>query len=532
MPLGKTEAITLLQWCCTNGGRLNFNISDDGHLIASKDIYPGQELCFYPGAILLSESVVQSSPVAKAITWAVLQHLEAEDVMSHKGLYKDGLKYVCMAAFLIYELYENDESPWKPLLAHLQRELPTPLFWSRDTVSRLLAGTILEEETLKRWEWIDSVCRFVSLVSGHLFHRNSWTLENFKWALGTIFGRYGFEHSICLFPLLDHLVHSNHKLNITQAGDGISFVSDTLLPNGSVLGFDYGNHSNEFYLSKFGFVVKDNPNDRCLVRMMLSDLDPWLEERKLIMYKNGISLEHRLRMKPLCSTFLQASRVFVANTMDIQKLEDDDTHKILEPLGLHNELHAIDHMYWILHERKQTLLQHTMTHDQGDRQYEMALIYRKGQIRVLDSQIQLLKVYGRQLLQPQSERLFFTLESDLIDDTLKTLVMQMNVSSDVAMCLMALSTDLPWPKFDQMERVDILRDQFDDYCDYFKDTLLPMLDSSMFPPKTFHLDSLLNMKCVYHLYHGSYDRLNWLGLSQSGIYICHSDRRLSNKGIS
>ncbi|KAJ3274566.1 hypothetical protein HDV01_002408 [Terramyces sp. JEL0728] len=411
----------LLEWARDNGAtvsNLQIHSEDAGKeadrgVKARKTIAGGDEICFIPNAILLSESVAMTSKIGRLVE----SHLND----SHPELiapehYPHGKEIICMAVFMVYEKYKVD-SHWSAYLNSLPKDYNLPVCWEPEMIAGLLGGTNLEFITFDRLRWFQQIVPAIEECAGHLFNGN-WTFETFLWAYASITSRafpkakkeerFGIDSStiesdwisiseLCLYPVLDMLNHKRgFKIEWRMKDDGVAFIAREEIPEGSDVYNNYGPKGNENLLGNYGFVLDPNPENYFKITLNNSLQDPLLLKRRDLFQTNSISRFHMLYEDDvqLKGELLIAACIFVANEFELEYFEQREGELDKITLG-RNQSIALITLYQLLDQKLRNHFAGEIQMNnyilQGDQTpLQLAQIYRTGQIKIIQNAMKLI----------------------------------------------------------------------------------------------------------------------------------------------
>lgn len=445
----------LLDWAETNGARVCFTINGRTRKVhATKQIDVGQEICFIPGHLLFSSSVVQMSPVIQHFNQSLN---EAPDKKIDISGYPFAIDIVSMALFIVYEKYNQPLSFWRPYLDSLPQKYNLPICWEESKILYLLRNTPLEFKTIERRRWAQKVVDVVSQSCHKFFSDDTWNLENFIWAFCTILSR-AFPKAtttseienwitlseICLYPVLDMLDHKrNQKIHWDMRKDGVAFLAGEELIEGTEVLNNYSLKGNENLLENYGFVLEHNPEDYYKVYLNVYDCDPLISEKRICLSKmEKNSLEHLIFDDgKLPKDLLSVTRVLCSNSSEILKLNERNDYSGDPIVGLRNEFVSLKTLFDLLAAKK-SLISFGETDTSTDEDSIHALIYRRGLENVLNSSMNTLIRMATELLGEGIHSIFFTIHNPDIDPIFLRFVCdeRLGFDDDTILSLCALKT--------------------------------------------------------------------------------------------
>ncbi|KAJ3323721.1 hypothetical protein HDV06_001451 [Boothiomyces sp. JEL0866] len=440
----------LLEWAKENGASVsNLQIYNedsskevDRGVKARNTISSGEEICFIPNAILLSESVALNSDIGKLVA-NYLKESHPELISPEQ--YPHGREIICMAVFMVHEKYEVPNSYWASYLNSLPKDYNLPVCWEPDTIAGLLGGTNLEYITFDRLRWFHQIVPAIEECAGRLFN-GSWTLANFLWAYASITSRafpkakkeekFGVDSStiesdwisiseLCLYPVLDMLNHKRgFKIEWRMKDEGVAFIAREDICEGSDVFNNYGPKGNENLLGNYGFVLDPNPENYFKISLNNSLQDPYILKRRELFQKNSISRFHMLYEddEQLKGELLIAASIFVANEYELDLFEQHEGE--LDKLEVwRNRSIALTTLYQLLDQKLRNHLSGEIQMNsfmlQGDQsQLQLAKIYRAGQIKIIQNSMNLILKEYPTLFEPNDickSKTFFHIANTGVD---------------------------------------------------------------------------------------------------------------------
>ncbi|KAL2918608.1 hypothetical protein HK105_202009 [Polyrhizophydium stewartii] len=434
----KAEVEPLLDWGRRHGARVDNldirheSLDDDRNLsrgvYANRDVGPGDEICFIPETILLSESVVRASAIGKAVLDYIAEHPEEQALVNDPVKHPHAGILLAMAAFMVHEYTATEgHSHWMPYLASLPGDYTLPLMWPRERVAHLLGGTPLEHMIFERLDWIEAGTRTVERACGDRFPPGALTTRSLLWAACAVWSR-AFPKArpvsleppaspthkasaesgqdwislseICLYPILDMLNHKRgHKIEWKMSSDGVAFVAVDGTARGSELLNNYGPKGNENLLSNYGFVLQGNPEDYVKVFLALRSEDALYAAKQEIVGKiDGCSFVHLIfRGDELPAGLVSVARILVANELDLHLLHERAAKAIdgyasvhTSPVSARNELLALSTLHSLLLGKLSAVQRNTPDYERDECEYptdseprRLARVYRDGQEAIL-----------------------------------------------------------------------------------------------------------------------------------------------------
>ncbi|KAI1120280.1 hypothetical protein F5Y10DRAFT_258733 [Nemania abortiva] len=214
-------------------------------VIATRELETGQQIMQIPATAIHSLHSIPTSISARL----------PSDVPLH----------ALLAADLALKTPSTD-SPWAKLLpTQADFAASVPLMWPKELHEYLpiTAYRILERQQHKfQREWDIVAKAFPKLDRSEYMYR--WLIINTR----TFFyetpemERYNWEDKLCLLPAADSFNHATDGCKVTWWDDeGYVITTNRTYHVGEELFISYGEHSNDFLLVEYGFMVPQNPYD-------------------------------------------------------------------------------------------------------------------------------------------------------------------------------------------------------------------------------------------------------------------------------
>ncbi|KAI8824469.1 uncharacterized protein EV422DRAFT_565158 [Fimicolochytrium jonesii] len=418
---GRSKVERLLEWAKSHGAsfpKLNFQDGPqtDDPLCASRGVYASdtittkEVITSIPYSLVLSETVARSSPFGAKLHSYLQQH--ASDI-THNGKdpYAPGL--ILVSAFLVYEMYENAGSFWKPYLEALPEEYSLPLSWPESEVAQLLKGTNLYHIVEERRKLLQKGLEMVREACGDMFIRNSLIWPNLLWAYSAVSSRAfprsrpataeDREHAaeeaaeissgaseLCLYPVLDMLNHRRgHRIEWRiEDGQSVSFIAlEDVAAAGEVFN-NYGAKGNENLLGNYGFVLDPNPEDYVKVALNIRDeSDPCAQrKRELLAAVQPNRLVHLLFAgddeTALPPDLVAVTRLLVMNEHGIE-LDLHGGAALRSAVNPRNEVATYSTLWQLLGGKLREISKPLQTGGVDAERVRMVTVYRQGQARIL-----------------------------------------------------------------------------------------------------------------------------------------------------
>jgi hypothetical protein len=410
----------ILDWAQELGARIeNFQICkerfDDREssreIVATKDIEEGEELCYIPSVLLLTETHAKESVIGQSLIGNI-EHLD-----EFSGRYPHAVELVCMAIFMVYEKFVNISSHWKPYLDSLPLKYNLPICWEDEDL-KLLEGTNLHSATVKRKEWLNNVTKIVQPLLLEVFgHKLRY--DELLWGYCSILSR-AFPKArnnesqsemkrtdwielseICMYPALDMLNHDRKaQIDWIPTENGVSFVSRQSFQKGKPLFLSYGPKGNENLLGNYGFVLQENPEDYYKIFLNVREEDPLYETRIRILEKLKLKRDYMLFMNDenLSENLELTTCILISNRAELEQLEQTPQFRT-------NRMKFVMwHTLWCLMNEKLRDIK-SVDGEFDPERIELANTYRNGQRLILEYSIRLIEKQAVELLAKDNTQL-------------------------------------------------------------------------------------------------------------------------------
>ncbi|KAL5331345.1 hypothetical protein ACEPPN_000875 [Leptodophora sp. 'Broadleaf-Isolate-01'] len=217
----------------------------------------------------------------------------------------------------------------------------------------ICAGTSLYTTTkqLDQQIEVDYKELVVRLFGRHqeLFPRDKFTIEDYKWALCTVWSRamdfkLGDGDSIRLLaPFADMLNHSSEvkQCHIYDALSGnLSILAGKTYEPGDQVFINYGPVPNNRLLRLYGFVVPGNPNDSYDLVLATHPMAPFFEQKHKLWVSAGLNSTSTVSLTltdPLPSSILRYLRIQRLNESDLAVIVPHQSDAAFEKISDSNE---------------------------------------------------------------------------------------------------------------------------------------------------------------------------------------------------
>ncbi|KAI1840072.1 hypothetical protein JX266_013722 [Neoarthrinium moseri] len=235
-------------------------------------------------------------------------------------------------------------TPWNAILPSLESlEECVPLLWPSD-LQALLPGPALsllgQQQARLRTQWDlipekftalqhEDYLRMWFLINSRTFYNSTPTTETYPW-----------EDRLALLPVADLFNHADTGCEVTFNSKRYKVTTDRAYRAGEELYISYGDHSNDFLLVEYGFILAENQWDEvCIDDAILPHLS---NEHKAELGEKGLLGNYVLRSREgACRRTESAVRLrcytaeqWVAFAEDGVEVPDaqDDVNKLLSEL--------------------------------------------------------------------------------------------------------------------------------------------------------------------------------------------------------
>eukprot|EP01028_Stygiella_incarcerata_P013142 TRINITY_DN81557_c0_g1_i1.p1 TRINITY_DN81557_c0_g1~~TRINITY_DN81557_c0_g1_i1.p1 ORF type:complete len:480 (+),score=150.05 TRINITY_DN81557_c0_g1_i1:137-1441(+) len=300
--------------------------------MAKNDMSEGEMLALIPKKLFLTSSRMNATGMA-----------EVMDVVT-------GLNAQYQLALVLLHEDADQNSFWRPYLDNLPRKLDTAVYFTEEELemlrgSNLMAVARSRNEQVKRN--YEEVFPFLFEEFSALFPKEVYTLENFKWALSTVWKRSfyvkeGEQTVSALIPGLDLFNHGPVETSFKLDDDAGNIVASTVTPvkKGNQVYLSRGPKSNFELLLEYGYVLDENKSDNVALNVRMTGVDRLARLKASMLEIAGLPVNgtYLLFEEHISEELLTALR--------IQLLREEDMNlfgKALDkkPVSLPNELRVL-----------------------------------------------------------------------------------------------------------------------------------------------------------------------------------------------
>ncbi|CAD7701616.1 unnamed protein product [Ostreobium quekettii] len=290
----------------------------------------------------------------------------AEDARRRWGPRLEGLEAWAQVALLLVAERGDGGSRWRAYLEGLPATPRSPVFWEGDRLAGL-AGTQLMASCEGYREYFSQ--RFVELEAGvfkkypELFPSNVFTLEAWKWAVGTVRAQVHPPlegESLALVPVADLVCHSrnpNTEWRLSSGGflsrgESLSLVAMRNISSEEVLSIDFGPDKLDSQVAlDYGEVDVGTMKGGYVLTLTLPEDDPAFDDKIDILELAGFGQSATFKLcpnEPLSTDMLAFLRLMYISGADSFHLEalfrNEAWNHVLAPLSEENERTICDTM--------------------------------------------------------------------------------------------------------------------------------------------------------------------------------------------
>jgi hypothetical protein len=230
-----------------------------------------------------------------------------------------------------------------------------PLMWHSSLQSLLPPASLLLLENQEKkisQDWTMVSAAFPALSYRHYVH--NWLIvstRTFYYTSSKIKTKKPIKYDDCiaLSPFADCFNHADVGCKVTFSPSGYEISADREIEKGQEIHISYGNHSNDFLLTEYGFILKENRWDEiCLDEFVLplfsEEQKQQLQEAgflgKFVLDRETICYRTQVALRLLCMPVNRWQRLVAkgVETEDKYKISVDGT--LLKALKLH--LNSVD----------------------------------------------------------------------------------------------------------------------------------------------------------------------------------------------
>lgn len=205
-------------------------------------------------------------------------------------------------------------STWRAVLPTKKDiEESIPLMWHPSLQALLPAGSsmLVEKQNAKiSLDWATVSAAFPALsYTSYLYHWFIVSTRTFYYTPPRMKRRRPVNHDDCLalIPFADLFNHSEAGVEVTYTPAGYKFRTDRQIEKGEEIYISYGNHSNDFLLAEYGFVLDENKWDEIPIDEAISPL--FSEKLKQTLKEAGFWGKFVLDTKTVCYRTQVALRI-------------------------------------------------------------------------------------------------------------------------------------------------------------------------------------------------------------------------------
>jgi hypothetical protein len=185
----------------------------------------------------------------------------------------------CLLALDIALDHSADFAPWKETMPKLADfEIAQPFFWHEDLQNLLpkpAKELLIKQQATFREHWGLVSAAFPELRQEEYLH--SWFLAGTRsfYYVTPEMEKYPVMDRLALLPVADLFNHAETGCDVSSTPEGYTVVADRVYRVGEEICISYGEHSNDFLLAEYGFVLPDNRWDMvCIDDVVIHALKP------------------------------------------------------------------------------------------------------------------------------------------------------------------------------------------------------------------------------------------------------------------
>lgn len=229
-------------------------------------------------------------------------------------------------------------APWRAVLPTKEAlEEAMPLMWhpSLQALLPLASLSLLENQKKKLLTDWTTVCTAFPTLSYDLYSYN-WLIvstRTFYYTSPKIKTKKPLNHDDCmaLIPFGDYFNHADVGCEVTFSPSGYKICTHRQIEKGEEIYISYGNHSNDFLLTEYGFILDENKWDEISLEEVILPL--FSEEQKQKLKEAGFMGNFVLDRTTVCYRTQVALRLLCMPPNRWQRLVekglgDDDKHQM------------------------------------------------------------------------------------------------------------------------------------------------------------------------------------------------------------
>ncbi|TGO07454.1 hypothetical protein BTUL_0275g00160 [Botrytis tulipae] len=229
-------------------------------------------------------------------------------------------------------------APWRAVLpTKADFEESMPLMWHPSLQALLPSASLslIQNQMIKiSSDWTAVSTAFPTLPYDHYLY--NWLLvstRTFYYNSPTIETKKPPSHDDCLalIPLADNFNHADDGCEVTSSPSGYKICADRQIAKGEEIYITYGNHSNDFLLAEYGFILVENRWDAVCLDGVILPL--FSEKQKQELKEAGFLGKYVLDRETICYRTQVAMRLLFISVNKWQSLvanslEDNDEYQM------------------------------------------------------------------------------------------------------------------------------------------------------------------------------------------------------------
>jgi len=229
-------------------------------------------------------------------------------------------------------------APWRAVLPTKEDfEESMPLMWhpSLQTLLPPESLSLLENQKKKlSVDWTTVSTAFPALTyDSYLYHWLTVSTRTFYYSSPKIKTKKPLSHDDCLafIPFADCFNHADVGSKVTFSPSGYKICADRHIEKGEEIYISYGNHSNDFLLAEYGFILDENKWDEIALDEVILPL--FSEEQKETLKEAGFFGNFVLDVATVCYRTQVALRLLCMvpnrwHQLVVDGLGDEDEYQV------------------------------------------------------------------------------------------------------------------------------------------------------------------------------------------------------------
>lgn len=250
-----------MAWLQTNNAGLDsLEISfrgtlDSRGIYAKTQVAKGQPIIAIPKCLLITHELISNSPTIDRLLTGSLQ-LKSP-------------KHSLLAVFLLEEFFKGKASFWEPYLDTLPTDLSNfPIFYTESQLAVLKNSPLLSTVKAKKINILkdyEKICDFL----GNDEFQSKFSLDDFAYCRCMVSSRiFGFEVDkkktggfVPFADMLNHKSHDTLNWHFSDIDQRFTLHSTETVEVNEQVSNSYGQKCNSRFLTNYGFILSENPNN-------------------------------------------------------------------------------------------------------------------------------------------------------------------------------------------------------------------------------------------------------------------------------